>query len=354
MLVDYGYYGRNLAGFITNAMSTDFQDRLRSMDSEDQDKPSALCRFMMDMYTREYSGRKFKNQFDNFAMTSEHTYNTYLSDLLIKFAQAEPLLSRNWDGDSVERVILQYHNGMKAGKNNEMRDFFTKKFIDDMSNARKWSKRELEAQIMDAMAFRDGLRQAMKPLEGTDGPLEPSKRKSQVRRQTGRVANVNEESDEFDDDAEISEQVSQIGGPVQFHDMTEWVTCDQWAPTSVCRVQPDDTCRNCGDLGHWAVECPQPRKDIPGRFYQRRYSPRNRNFLQRRPVNRQPQQPQGAIAAPNDQQTPSSGPIHASTGTTQPVAPAKPLKIKDRGEARRHLDALAQLMASSTDDPKNE
>ncbi len=101
----------------------EFKKRLRMMSAEDQAMPSKICRFMMDAYNTENSERKFQNQFEHFTMKPSSNYASFLDELMIQFAKAEPEMNANWSHRAAEKVIIQYYNGMLPGKREVMRDF---------------------------------------------------------------------------------------------------------------------------------------------------------------------------------------------------------------------------------------
>ncbi len=237
MLVDYGIYGRGLADHIRRTMPKEYRLRLRAM--KDDDVPSTLCKLMMTTYQRAYPDSKFQTQFNNFAMTSKHTYGTYLSDLLIEFDQAEPELSDNWQARSVEKIVLQYYNGMIPGKNNEMKEYFKTKFLGDLDALGEWSREYLEERIQNCMVKYETVQSELKPV------TKPSRsRKENVSRVASDNNNGNESSS---DDDGISTQTSE-----SVSNMSDYLEIDQWNPPSehVCQVRADDACRNCGELGH--------------------------------------------------------------------------------------------------------
>ncbi len=323
MLVEYGYKGTTLADYIKGKFPKAFRARLRSMKPTDQDTPSMLCRFMMKAYTTEYTGRKFVHQFKNFHMTKEHTYGTFLDDLMVEFDQAEPELSERFGPKAVEMIIVQYHNGMLPGHNNSMREYFTKRFIDELDNVQTWNRDQLVDRIKLAMSSRDGLRQSLKPLAAV-APKAPT---------LGTPAmQVHEElkaSDKEDD--------------TPFYDMENWIECDQWNPTAVCVVHPDDECRNCGKKGHWAFQCEEPPRNVKGRFFQRRYAPRNQK--QQRPFkrNRDAQQQGGQSTLPPPA-APQPGQLYAPMGPAQNVQYTTAPTAEPITEENRSNDLLEQLL----------
>ena len=125
---------------------------------------------------------------------SSSNYVSFLDELLTEFTKAEPELNAAWSERAVEKVIVQYCNGMPPGKDDKMRDYFRMKFINNLETIAALKN------IKTAMASHSEISKALKPVvKSTKLPV--------------KAVTCNEDS---------------IEAPMitTFHDPDHWLECD--------------------------------------------------------------------------------------------------------------------------------
>ncbi len=132
--------------------------------------------------------------------------------------------------------------------------------------------------------------------------------------------------------------------------MSDYLEIDQWNPPSecICQVRADDACRNCGELGHWAYQCTKEKRDVPGRFFQRRFVPRNRRNNRNDQQTGTPSNQQQANASQQNTAQATPAPAHVPTGTSNDPAqpgPCSPVshQATNTTDGDRNRELLTQL-----------